>query len=238
MNITPDVPAMDPLRLQVRKHALLNEVGTKPSRRWWRVAVPATTLVAAAAAAMVLWTPTNPNASASWSAEPRAPGADTDAAVAECRQAIEDGDRREKPADFPAAPTEVSVVDQRGIMTLALFTGPQSELICRHVQGGHVSLSGSGRAEGLEPLGDRLFRSYGASLHSERDGSDAMRIFSGRVSPSVGKALIETEDGLKVTSTIGDGWLIAWWPGKGDPTVVRLYDRDGAELGTETAILR
>ncbi|SDG20204.1 hypothetical protein SAMN05216553_106150 [Lentzea fradiae] len=238
MNITPDVPQLDPLRVQVRKHALLTEIDEKPSRRWWRIAVPATTLVAAAAAVMVLWTPTNPNASASWSAEPRAPGADTEAAVADCRTMIEEHDRREKPANFPAAPTEVSVVDQRGIMTLALFTGPQSELLCRHVQGGRASLTGSGRAEGLEPLGDELFRSFGASTHSERDGSDAMRIFRGEVSGQVGKAVVETENGLEVTATIGDGWLIAWWPGKEDAKLVRLYDRQGTEIGTAPAGIR
>ncbi|GHH48219.1 hypothetical protein [Lentzea cavernae] len=236
--IKPDVPQMDPLRLQVRKHALLNEISSKPSRRWWRFAVPATALVAAVAVTMVLWTPTNPNASASWTAEPRAPGADTEAAVAECREMIEEGDRREKPPNFPEAPTEVSVVDQRGIMTLALFTGPQSELICRHVQGGYTSLTGSGRAEGLEQLGDELFRSFGASMHSERNGRNPTRIFSGMVSPKVGKALIQTEDGLRVTATIGEGWLLAWWPSKEDATLITLYDHQGNELGTRPAIVR
>lgn len=231
--ITPDIPQLDPLRVQVRKHALLNEISTKPSRRWWRFAVPATALVAAVAVTLLLWTPTNPNASASWTAEPRAPGADTEAALAECREMIEAGDRREKPPNFPEAPTEVSVVDQRGIMTLALFTGPQSELLCRHVQGGHASLTGSGRAEGLEQLGSRLFLSYGASLHSERDGRNPMRFFSGKVSPKVGKALIETKDGLKVTATIGKDWMLAWWPSKEDATLITLYDHQGNVLGTE-----
>ena len=151
---------------------------------------------------------------------------------------IEAGDRREKPPNFPEAPTELSIVDQRGIMTLALFTGPQSELICRHVQGGHASLTGSGRAEGLEQLGDALFRSFGASMHSERDGRNPMRIISGMVSPKVGKARIETGDGLKVTATIDNGWLLAWWPSKEDATLITLYDRDGGELGTQPAMSR
>lgn len=231
--IKPDIPQMDPLRLQTRKHALLNEISSKPSRRWWRFAAPATTMVAAVATTMVLWTPTNPNANASWSAEPRAPGADTEVAVGECREAIEASDRRdEKPPNFPAAPTEVSVVDQRGIMTLALFTGPQSQLLCVNVDG-RVGYGGSGRAEGLDQLGDRLFLSYGAGLRSDRDGRNPMRLFSGMVSPKVGKALIETKDGLEVTATIGEGWLLAWWPSKEDATSVTLYDRAGNVLGTE-----
>ncbi|MFD4676900.1 hypothetical protein ACFWNN_44790 [Lentzea sp. NPDC058450] len=237
MNITPDIPQLDPMRLQARKHALLNEIGTKPSRRWWRFAVPATALVAAVAVTMVLWTPTNPNANASWSAEPRAPGADTEVAVAQCREMIEAGDRQEKPPNFPEAPTEVSVVDQRGIMTLALFTGPQSQLLCINV-GGRTGYTGSGRAEGLEQLGDRLFLPHGAGLRSDRDGSNPMRLFRGMVSPKVGRAVIDTKDGLKVTATIGQGWLLAWWPSKEDATSITLYDHEGKELGTQPATVR
>jgi len=31
---------------------------------------------------------------------------------------------------LPEVPTEVSVVDQRGELTMVLFTGPQSEMLC------------------------------------------------------------------------------------------------------------
>ncbi|MEV6238253.1 hypothetical protein [Lentzea sp. NPDC051838] len=236
MNITPDIPQLDPMRLQVRKHALLNEISTKPSRRWWRFAVPATALVAAVVATLVLWTPTNPNAYASWTAEPRAPGADADAAIAECRAMIESSAEHGggyRP-DWPAMPTEVSVVDQRGIMTLVLFTGPESEMQCFHTPQGH-SVSGGGTSKGLEPLGDKLFGSIGgASMSTDRDGSNPMRIYSGMVSQKVGKAVVHTEDGLKVTATIGKGWLLAWWPSRGDATSITLYDHEGKELGTQS----
>lgn len=237
--ITPDIPQLDPMRVQVRKHALLNEISAKPSRRWWRFAVPATALVAAVVTTLVLWTPTNPNAYASWTAEPRAPGADTEAAIAECQEMIkETGTRSTSLPDWPAMPTEISVVDQRGSMTLVLFTGPQAEMQCFHTPNG-PGLTGGGTAKGLEPLGDRLFGSLGgASMHSDRDGGNPMRVYSAMVSEKVGKVVVHTEDGLKVTATIGKGWMLAWWPSRGDATSVTLYDHQGNVLGTESTRVR
>ncbi|HUQ55627.1 hypothetical protein [Lentzea sp.] len=240
MTITPDIPPLDPMRVQVRKHALLNEISTKPSRRWWRFAVPATALVAAIAVTLVLWTPTNPNAYASWTAEPRAPGAGAEAVIAECRESIEqhhERGRRDNAPDWPEAPTEVSVVDQRGSMTLVLFTGPQSQSECFHTPDTH-SVSGSGRASGLEPLGEKLYLSYGSSMRSERDGSNPMSVLPARVSPEVGKVRVDTGDGLRVTATIGKGWMLAWWPSRAHATSVTLYDHDGRELGTQPAVVR
>jgi hypothetical protein len=232
--IKPDIPQLDPLRLQTRKHALLNEISSKPSRRWWRFTVPATALVAAVAVALVLWTPTTPDAYASWTAEPRAPG-DVEPVIAKCREQLDWYDehgKEERLPDWPAAPREVSVVDQRGSMTLVLFTGPQATMECWHAPDG-VGMTGGGTSKGLEPLGDKLFRSYGASMKSERDGSRPMRVLTGPVDPRVGKAVFDTRDGLKVTATIGEGWLLAWWPSKEDATSVTLYDKAGIVLGTE-----
>jgi len=239
VNITPDIPPLDRMRLQVRKHALLNEISAKPSRRWWRFAVPATTLTAAVVAAIVLWTPTTPSAYASWTAEPRAPG-DVEPVLARCRERLDRHDARGREGnlpDWPAAPRDVSVVDQRGSMTLVLFTGPEATLECMHTPQG-VSVAGGGTAKGLDPLGDRLFRSYGASLTSDRDGDNPMRVLTGQVSPAVGKVLVGTRDGLKVTAPLGRGWILAWWPSREDATSVTLYDHAGNVLGTEPAEVR
>lgn len=239
MNITPEIPQLDPLRVQVRKHALLNEISAKPSRRWWRFAVPATALVAAVVTTLVLWTPTNPNAYASWTAEPRAPGADTETAIARCREMIkETGERGRGLPDHPAMPTDVSVADQRGSMTLVLFTGPEATMQCMHTPHG-TGMTGGGTSKGLDRLGDKLFLAQGgASMRSDRDGSNPMRVYDAMVSPKVGKVVVHTEDGLKVTATIGNGWLLAWWPSRGDATSVTLYDQAGNELGTEPARVR
>ena len=185
--IKPDIPQLDPLRLQVRKHALLNEISAKPSRRWWRFTVPATALVAAVAVALVLWTPTN---------------------------------------------REVSVVDWRGDMTMVQYTGPQSESLCMWTPQG-VAMSGRGHVKGREPLGDRLFADFAPQLGMTdvRTGS-SVQFLTGRVSPKVGKVVIGTEDGLEVTATTDNGWVVAWWPSLGKPKYVRLYDQAGGVLQT------
>ena len=56
MNITPEIPRLDPVRVQVRRHALMNEINRKPARRGWRLAVPATGLAAAVTIGAVWWT--------------------------------------------------------------------------------------------------------------------------------------------------------------------------------------
>ncbi len=103
MNITPDIPQLDPMRLQVRKHVLLNEISARPSGRWWRLAVPATVLAAAAVTATVLWPVSNPSAYASWTAEPRAPGPDADTAIAGCRERLAESERNTR-TYFPNLP--------------------------------------------------------------------------------------------------------------------------------------
>jgi hypothetical protein len=230
--IKPDIPQLDPMRLQVRKHALLNEISSKPSRRWWRFSVPATVLVAAVAVTLVLWTPTNQDASASWTAEPRAPG-DLAPVLADCGKRLDqdDADRGVNGPDWPA-PREVSVVDWRGDMTLVQYTGPQSETLCMWTAKG-VAMSGRGHVKGREPLGDRLFADFAPQLGmTDVNTGSSVQFLTGRVSPKVGKVVIGTEDGLEVTATTDNGWVVAWWPSLGKPKYVRLYDEAGGVLQT------
>lgn len=192
--------------------------------------MPATVLVAAGAVTLVLWTPTNPDAYASWTAEPRAPG-DLGPALADCGKTLaqHDADRGTNGPDWPA-PREVSVVDWRGDMTMVLYTGPQSESLCMRTPTG-VSMSGHENVKGREPLGDRLFADFAPQMGmTDVDGSNSTKILTGRVSPKVGKVVISTEDGLEVTATTDNGWVVAWWPSLGNPEHVRLYDQAGSVL--------
>ncbi|WP_434449109.1 hypothetical protein [Lentzea sp. E54] len=233
MNITPDIPQLDPMRLQVRKHALLNEISSKPSRRWWRFAVPATALVAAVAVTLVLWTPTNQDASAAWTAEPRAPG-DLAPVLAECGKTLDQHDAERGVEGRPVwpAPREVSATDQRGSMTMVLFTDPRSDLLCWGTPNG-VGTGGRGGAEEREPLGDRLFADFTVRIGmTDVYSRNSMKVLTGRVSPKVGKVVIGTEDGLEVTASIGNGWIVTWWPSLGEPKQVKLYDGAGGLLET------
>jgi hypothetical protein len=238
VNISPDLPQLDPMRLQVRKHALVNEISAKPSRRWWRFTVPATALVAAVVTTLVLWTPTNPSAYASWTAEPRAPGQDVDAMIADCREQLAESDRliRTESPNWPAMPTEVSVIDQRGDLTLIVFTGPEAVHDC--LRGSKGSYGGGGG--GIVALGADRYRAmtYGSET-GVGAGRESRRTLIARVSPDVAKVRVNTEDGRHVAATLGkDGWLAAWWPGEADVTTVTLYDKAGNEIGTEPGGVR
>ncbi|SFR23036.1 hypothetical protein SAMN04488564_106454 [Lentzea waywayandensis] len=231
--IKPDIPQLDPMRLQVRKHALLNEISSKPSRRWWRFTVPATALVAAVAVTLVLWTPTNQDASASWTAEPRAPG-DTSPMITECGKTLDrhDAERGVEGQPVWPAPREVSVTDHRGNMTMVLFTSPQSEALCWGTPKA-VGMSAHGGIEEREPLGDRLFADFAPQIGmTDVSSGTSTTVLIGRVSPKVGKAVIVTEDALEVTASLGDGWIVTWWPSLGKPKQVRLYDEAGSLLET------
>jgi hypothetical protein len=241
VNITPDIPRLDPMRVQVRKHALLNAIEEKPRRRWWRIAVPATVLTAAAIATTVLWTPTTPSAYASWTAEPRAPGPDVDRMIADCREKLVQHDRniRSEIPNWPAAPTEVSVVDQRGDLTMVLFTGPESDMSCLISPKGFEMGGGGGSPGGRPPLGSARFRTQGLGASDPDPGQgEPRRTLIAQVGPDVAKARINTEDGRQVTATLGNGWLVAWWPTKAKATTVTLYDRAGGVLGTDSAEIK
>lgn len=233
--ITPEIPQLDPMRVQVRKHALMHEISTKPRRKWWRVAVPATVLAAAAVTATVVWPVSTPSAYASWTAEPRAPGTDVDSVIAVCRKQLAEFDAmvREQMSGWPATPTEVTIVDQRGNLTLVLFTGPQSQRTCLNTPGGLGSGGGGGDVKGLPSLGSRRFLLMSVQSQSEPQNGAPARILTAMVSPDVGKMRVDTADGKQVTGTLGNGWGVAWWPDVADATLITLYDHAGNVLETE-----
>jgi hypothetical protein len=235
--ITPEIPQLDPARVQVRKHALLNAIEEKPRRRWWRIAVPATVLAAAAVATTVLWTPTNPSAYASWTAEPRAPGPDVDGLIATCLEKMAARDRvnRADFPDWPPMPTRMTLIDQRGDLTMVLFTGPQSNQFCLRSPKGIESGSGGGSRQPIPPLGSKRFRMQGLeSVDPEPGYGEPRRTVLAEVGPDVAKAVVNTEDGKQVAATIANGWMVAWWPTRVNSVSVTLYGRGGEVLATES----
>ena len=237
MNITPEIPQLDPSRVQVRKHALLNAIEEKPRRRWWRVAVPATVLAAAAVATTVLWTPTNPSAYASWTAEPRAPGKDEDGLIKTCLEKMTEREqvtRRDFP-NLPPMPTELTLIDQRGDLTMVLFTSSYGNASCLRSPKG-IEAGGGGRNNTpIPPLGSKRFRVAGLeSLDPEPGHGEPRRTMLAEVGSDVAKAVVNTEDGKQVAATLGNGWMIAWWPTRASAVSITLYGRGGEVLSTES----
>ena len=230
MNITPDIPKLDPIRVQVRKHALMNEISTKPSRRWWRIVVPATGLAAAAAVGALVWPVSSPSAFASWSAEPRAPGAEAFADAGRCRETFDnlldpeqEQAARESGIPLRPMPTDAALVEQRGNITLVVLTDPQSVGYCLYT--GTYSMIGMGGPEGE----NRFLASRNGMGGAEEEPA---RVLLGHVGPEVRGARVDTTDGRQVTATIDKGWVAAWWPSHAEATQVTLYDVNGNTLRT------
>ncbi|MFS8099401.1 hypothetical protein LFM09_19955 [Lentzea alba] len=230
MNITPEIPQLDPLRVQVRKHALMNEIGTRPSRKWWRIAVPATGLAAAVAIGTLLWPAANPSAFASWTAEPRAPGPDSVLASDDCRTTFgkilkPNPDALESGIPPKPAPTEQTLVDQRGNVVLTVLTGPETMGYC--LEGPEYRTIGLSELS----LGETWFTATLAGRTVEAAAN--ARVLTGHVGPEVRRVRVDTADGRQVTTTLDRGWVAAWWPSAAEASLITLYDEAGHVLGTQ-----
>lgn len=131
MNITPEMPRLAPIRGQARKHALMNEIGRKPSRRGWRLAVPATGLAAAVAIGAVWWM------------SPAPPTLTDAAAVDRCQTALSS-----MRMPYPGAEVNFSVVDRLGNITLVMLTGPEKMWFCMYDGESQIGDSGFPRGSG------------------------------------------------------------------------------------------
>jgi len=227
--ITPEIPQLDPMRVQVRKHALMYEVSTKPSRRWWRIAVPATGLAAAVAVGIAMWPVSTPSAFASWSAEPRAPGPEAIVAGEDCRTTFgrilaPQPDAVQSGIPAKPAPTDETLVDQRGNLTLTVLTGQETMGYCLNAE--------TYRAFGLNELS--LGENWFTSTQAGRSGpaEENVRVLTGRAGPGVRRVRVDTADGKQVIATLDRQWVAAWWPTAAEATLVTMYDEAGHVLGT------
>lgn len=219
--ITPDVPTMNPTRLQARRHALVAEVVGKtetPMRRKFalRFALPAVAVVTAVAAAVVLLIP-EPSAYASWTAEPQSTSpAIAASSVEDCRARI---------AEMPTAsqftmPTDGVLTEQRGEITTVVLASKDSFGVCLRTP--HQTLTGIGDTVDLGADSMQV-----VALPGMRSGNEPARVFLARVSPVVSTARIDTTDGRHVTATVNQGWCVAWWPSGADASRITLNDQAG-----------
>lgn len=212
MNITPEIPRLDPIQVQVRKHALMNEIGKKPARRGWRLAVPGTGLAAAGFAAAVV-------IGAVWWMSPTRAGL-TDAAAADrCQTAL---DRLRMPSPG-SGEVNSSVVDRRGNIVLVMLTGPESMWFCMFDGESWISASESPRGSGDL----RLVAFQGDAIDGKPTG-----MAYGRVRPDAHTARLDTADGRKVPVLLDRGWAVTWWPSGAKAKLVTLYDEAGHVLET------
>jgi hypothetical protein len=208
VNIKPEIPQLDPVRVQARKHALLNEIGQQPARRGWRLAVPATALAAAVVIGAVWWM------------SPTSPGLTDAAAVDRCRTAL-----AALRMPWPG-PGEVnsSVVDRRGDVVLVLLTGPETMWFCMFDGESWIN-------DGESPRGSSPNAGF-VAYQGDAIGGRPTGMAYGRVRPDARTAGLETSDGRKVPVLLDKGWAVTWWPSEAEARLVTLYDEAGHVLET------
>ncbi len=185
-------------------HAGLRKRGTR--LKW--AALAGGTGVAAGVSALVLIGGSEQYAFAGWSAAPTTPATgQVTAAETVCQARIAQGPPSNKGVDAASLVPELS--DVRGPYTVTVFGGSsQSVLLCVSAPGATslrwIAAPGATVGNGAIAIDQVSFL--------DRD-SQPYTLVEGRVGSGVTSATLVLGDGTKVTTTIGNGLLIAWWPG-------------------------
>jgi hypothetical protein len=198
-------------------------------RRWhrWRggLAVGGGALVASGVATvlLVLAGPGTTNAFAGWTASPTTPAPGQVAAA----EATCEARPTNPPPAAPTLPSTLTLSDTRGPFTLLLFganTTSQGALMCMSGPDGTQFSIASGSQPALPGSGQiTLDRLQGASANAQ-----SYTIAEGSTGSQVSAATLVLSDGTRVATTIGNGLLLAWWPGSVTVTSASLTTPSGA----------
>jgi hypothetical protein len=220
VDLIEDVPAvlpMPPHRERARRAALIAEI-QRPSRRpRRRMVVAIGTATAMLVLAGYLLGSNDTPAYASWTAVPYQLGREqTAAAGADCA-------RRLASARFPLPTAMLTprLAEQRGKFSAVLLAGPGVMGVC--VTGDHTELFGQGTVDPMPAVGKVVLD---AAPGPVGDGGPVRMAF-GRVTADVAKVRITAADGRTVTSSVGNGFYLAWWPSGAGPKQVDAIDPAG-----------
>jgi hypothetical protein len=217
----PPVPTLSDFRLSARQKHLVQEIaGRRRNRRRGGLALGGGVLVAGGVTSVVLGLagPGTANAFAAWAPAPTAPvPGQVSNAEATCEAAVTAPPAGKTPPGFPAAGTQVSLVDTRGPFTTVLFGGNTSRtLMC--VTGPSINSSAQVNSQMREIASPPASPEVGPIavdrlLAESADDGQVYTIAEGSVGPGVTAATLGLSDGSDVTTTTGNGLFLAWWPG-------------------------
>jgi hypothetical protein len=222
---------MPPGRTEIRRQALLREIGSRSAtltpRTRWRIVLPAalaSTIVIVVAyigflAISGTLTASEATLTASWTAIPTPVGPnDHDAMERACQQRL----RR---AHWPVTVDAMTpvLVERRGHLTAILMRGDGQYGMCVGDPQDPLFV-GVGLIGEFDPA---------AGLHLEghpgqRNGRNAFRVVYGQVAPAVTGVVIETFDGKAIDATVHGGRFFAWWPSGADPKTMTATSGDGS----------
>jgi hypothetical protein len=198
----------------------------RPRTRSVRPPVAAGAVTAAAAAvAAVLFVdlgPSTTQAFAGWTAKPTAAtGAQTDGAVASCRQRLAAipnsaaagnvAQQTGRPMDLPPVSSLTPVLsDTRGPFTFLVFARRNANATCISGPGfTSVSEANSAGAPATVPAGGVAVT---WAAHTARAGQ-AYSFLEGHTGADVSAVTLTLSNGQEVQASAQNGWFVAWWPG-------------------------
>jgi hypothetical protein len=198
------------------------------------VALVATTVTAGAvlAVSLVGLGTDAPRAFAGWSATPTVPSGDQarrarEACVprlptfARIGHAQKTASGVHRPWPFPSITADSwreVLADTRGPYTVILFVAARgaAELSCfSGRQPMRASLGGSYATHPPAPVpaGHVSIVSWGSRTTPPDEGSQHFSQLVGRTAPGVTGVTLRLRNGTRVTTSLGNGWFLAWWPG-------------------------
>jgi hypothetical protein len=132
------------------------------------------------------------------------------------------------------------VVFQNGSSGATCLTGPSVTVVSQTTADGRfMSVSGgvslSGHRRGVDSVGSSSVLGSGSSgsishvtlAHLASTSQGAYSLVDGQVDEGVTGVTLVLSDGEHVHATTGNGWFVAWWPGKLDATSAAITSASG-----------
>jgi hypothetical protein len=132
------------------------------------------------------------------------------------------------------------VVFQNGSRGATCLTGPSVTVVSQTTAGGRfMSVSGganiSGHRRGVDSVGSSSVLGRGGSgsishvtlAHLASTSQGAYSLVDGQVDEGVTGVTLVLSDGEHVQATTGNGWFVAWWPGRLDATSAAISSPSG-----------
>jgi len=124
---------------------------------------------------------------------------------------------------FPGLPLKLT--DTRGPFTFEVYSDDNSNDFCttgpsfRNASGWRTS----------RPVTVPAGKLYLWAEHTTTDSGSAYGFVIARAGDDVSAATLTLDDGTRVTTTVQNGWALAWWPGSHQLTSAQLTTASGTE---------
>jgi hypothetical protein len=188
-----------------------------------------------------------PRAFAGWSATPTASSGDqarraeeaclpylpTSAGIEHAQRTASGRHGRWPIPDIPTGGWRTVLIDSRGPYTMILFVAAHGAAEMSCFSGRRPMRPSFGGSFGTHtpppvPAGHVSNVSSGSRTTPPDEGSQHFSELVGRTGPGVTGVILRLRDGKRVTSSLANGWFLAWWPGTQRGTATEVTTATGA----------